>query len=69
MTESEHQALRSMIAGPLEIWTEGVDAACAILICKELEKRGLCKHERANATLARFTLTSAGRRRLLAASA
>lgn len=58
---AEREALSAMAEEPLEIWTEGPEAVCAILVCHNLAERGFCKHERANSTLARFTITDAGR--------
>lgn len=65
LENAEREALMAMRDKPLEIWTEGMESACAALVCRGLAKRGLCEHERANATLARFTITDKGRRALL----
>jgi hypothetical protein len=64
LKHAEREALAAMADKPLEIWTESMEAACAVLVCDGMAKRGLCVHERANATLARFTITDAGRRAL-----
>lgn len=61
LLSAERQALEAMAEEPLEIWTESMEAACAILVCSNLAKRGFCEHERANSTLARFTITETGR--------
>lgn len=67
LLEAEREALQAMADEPLEIWTESTEAVCAILVCRNLAKRGFCEHERANATLARFTITDAGRHYLATA--
>ena len=64
LKHAEREALAMMADKPLEIWTESMESACAVLVCDEMSKRGLCVHERANATLARFTITDKGRRAL-----
>lgn len=69
LLDAEREALKAMKDEPLDIWTEGVDAVCAILVCSNLAKRGFCDHQRANATLARFTITDAGRAYLSTAGA
>jgi hypothetical protein len=58
--ETAPHALRLLLRGPLEIWTE---CATGQLLLR-LHHEGLCKYERKNATLGVFNITRKGRERI-----
>ncbi len=65
MIKSEQMALTRLMEGPWEIWTEADENRVTIAVLQHLAERGLCKQERANSTLERFTITDGGKRRAL----
>jgi hypothetical protein len=64
LLDAERIALEALASAPVEIDMDSIEAACAAIVCVNLAKRGFCQHTRLSETLARFTITDAGRQYL-----